>query len=136
MLQQILQEIKSLKKDTEFLKDSLQGLHQNQTDLQKNQLSMEESQARLAQNQIQLTENQSRLEQSQSRLEANQIQANAHIFDIHTAVVRLENDQPKDIVALLEKFDDYFCEKDSELATLNHRVFRVESKLERMSMRA
>ena len=136
MLQQILQEIQSVKtdvlslhQDNQSLKESVKELHQNQTDLQKNQLRMEESQSRLAQNQIQLTE-------SQSRLEANQIQANAHILDIHNAVVRLENDQPKDIVALLETFNNYFDEKDSELATLNHRVFRVESRLERMSMRA
>lgn len=76
------------------------------------------------------------MSENQVRLEQNQVQTNIKISDIHTAVVRLENDQPKDIVALLETFDDYFCEKDSELATLNHRIFRVESKLERMSMRA
>lgn len=122
MLQQILQEIKSVKtdvlllhQDNQSLKDGIQELNQNQ---------------------ILLAERQSKLEENQIHLEKNQVQTNIKISDIHTAVVRLENDQPKDIVALLETFDDYFDEKDSELATLNHRVFRVESKLERMSMRA
>ncbi|CAJ1316129.1 hypothetical protein [Paenibacillus nuruki] len=122
MLQQILQEIKSVKtdvlllhQDNQSLKDGIQELNQNQ---------------------ILLAERQSKLEENQIHLEKNQVQTNIKISDIHTAVVRLENDQPKDIVALLETFDEYFHEKDSELATLNHRVFRVESKLERMSMRA
>lgn len=122
MLQQILQEIKSVKTD-------VLSLHQD------NQ-SLKDGIQELNQNQILLAERQSQLEENQIRLEQNQVQTNIKISDIHTAVVRLENDQPKDIVALLETFDDYFCEKDSELATLNHRVFRVESKLERMSMRA
>lgn len=122
MLQQILQEIQSVKTD-------MVSLHQDNQSLKS---GIQE----LSQNQILLAERQSQLEENQIRLERNQVQTNIKISDIHTAVVRLENDQPKDIVALLETFDDYFCEKDSELATLNHRVFRVESKLERMSMRA
>lgn len=143
MLQQILQEIKSVKtdvlslhQDNQSLKNGMQELNQNQILLAERQSQLEKKQLQFEQNQTDLQKNQLRMEENQVRLEQNQVQTNIKISDIHTAVVRLENGQPKDIVALLETFDDYFCEKDSELAILNHRIFRVESRLERMSMRA
>lgn len=136
MLQQILQEIKSVKTDVLSLHQDNQSLKNGIQELNQNQILLAERQSQLEKNQLQFEQSQSRLEENQVRLEQNQVQTNIKISDIHTAVVRLENDQPKDIVALLETFDDYFCEKDSELAILNHRIFRVESRLERMSMRA
>ncbi|MFB5763663.1 hypothetical protein [Paenibacillus medicaginis] len=105
MLNQILQELRSIKSD-------IQQLNQNQQLLDQNQKSLDQNQKLLDQNQKQMT---------------------PQIDNILQSVIRIEDSQPKDISALLDRIHDNILDKDSEIAALNKRVFRLESDFEKFS---
>lgn len=119
MLSQILQEIKSIKCD-------IQQLNQNQ-------LLLSENQKQLEQNQKSMELNQKSLEQRQEVLEQNQQQMSLQADNILQAVLRIEDSQPEDISALLDRIHNNILDKDSEIAALNKRVFRLESDFEKFS---
>lgn len=52
---------------------------------------------------------------------------------MESALTRLENDQPKDVTAILEQINTKMEVRDSELQALNKRVFKVESEIERLT---
>lgn len=52
---------------------------------------------------------------------------------IEEAVLRLEADQPKDIMAILNQINKKLDDRDSELQVLNKRLFKTESEIERLT---
>jgi archaellum component FlaC len=52
---------------------------------------------------------------------------------IEEAVLRLEADQPKDIMAVLSQINNKLDDRDSELQVLNKRLFKTESEIERLT---
>lgn len=73
------------------------------------------------------------LNQNQLLLDQNQKQMALQINSIYQSTVRLEDGQPKDIFAFLEKIHNNFVDKDSEVAALNKRIFRLESEFEKFN---
>ncbi len=53
--------------------------------------------------------------------------------EIKEGLVRVEESQPKDILAMLERIDRSLENKGFELYALNKRVFKVEAEIERLS---
>ena len=49
------------------------------------------------------------------------------------SVHRIELTQPEDIKAMLHTINNKLDERDSDLRVLNHRVFKVESSVERLT---
>lgn len=52
---------------------------------------------------------------------------------IEEAVFRLEENQPKDIMGILNQINKKLDERDSELQVLNKRLFKTESEIERLT---
>jgi hypothetical protein len=52
---------------------------------------------------------------------------------IEEAVLRLEADQPKDVMAVLSQINKKIDDRDSELQVLNKRLFKTESEIERLT---
>ena len=52
---------------------------------------------------------------------------------IEETVLRLEADQPKDIMSLLNQINKKLDDRDSELEVLNKRLFKTESEVERLT---
>lgn len=52
---------------------------------------------------------------------------------IESAVIRLEENQPQDIIAILDQINKKLDERDDELQVLNKRLFKTESKVERLT---
>ncbi|WP_217593939.1 hypothetical protein [Cohnella sp. GbtcB17] len=73
------------------------------------------------------------ISQNQLILNQNQSQTALQVNSIYQAIVRLEDGQPKDIFALLEKINTDFFDKEAEIAALNKRVFRLESDFEKFN---
>ncbi|MFW5438671.1 hypothetical protein [Paenibacillus apiarius] len=67
-----------------------------------------------------------KLNQNQLLLDKNQQQMAIQIYSIYQSIVRLEDGQPKDIFAFLERIHNNFVDKDAEIAALNKRVFRLK----------
>ncbi|MBD2843560.1 hypothetical protein IDH44_00025 [Paenibacillus sp. IB182496] len=80
-----------------------------------------------------LKEDVRQVNQNQLLLNENQHQMSHQINAIHQSVVRIEDGQPKDIFALLEKIHHNFLDKDAEIAALNKRVFRLETDIEKFN---
>lgn len=72
-----------------------------------------------------------KLNQNQLLIDKNQQQMALQIHSIYQSIVRLEDGQPKDIFAFLERIHNNFVDKDAEIAALNKRVFRLESDFEK-----
>jgi len=94
---------------------------------------MEETLNQILQELQALRQDVQQLNQNQILLDQNQKQMSIQIHSIYQSTVRLENGQPKDIFALLEKIHHNFTDKDSEVAALNKRIFRSESEFEKFN---
>lgn len=81
----------------------------------------------------QLNQNQLLLNQNQQLLDQNQKQMSLQIDNLLQSVQRIEDRQPEEISALLKRIHDNLLDKDSEIAALNKRVFRLESDFEKFS---
>lgn len=64
-----------------------------------------------------------KLNQNQLLLGKNQQQMALQIHSIYQSVVRLEDGQPKDIFAFLERIHNNFVDKDAEISSLNKQSF-------------
>ncbi len=73
-----------------------------------------------------LKDGQERLETSLEKLEIGQ-------KEIQESIIRLEEGQPKDIVALLDRINKKLDKKGFEIQVLNKRVFEVETELESLN---
>ncbi|GGF92734.1 hypothetical protein GCM10010913_12850 [Paenibacillus aceti] len=73
------------------------------------------------------------LNQNQLLLSENQKHMSLQIDNILQAVLRIGDSQPEDISALLDRIHNNILDKDSEIAALNKRVFRLESDFEKFS---
>lgn len=104
ILNQILSEMQGMRSDIQSMKVDIKEL---QSDMQIVKFDI-----------VKLNEGQLRLEQK--------------VEEIHKAVVRLEDGQPKDIHAMLGNIDRKLDLKDSEINVLNKRVFKVETELEHL----
>ncbi len=74
-----------------------------------------------------------KLHTSVYEMQKNQDQMASQINNIYQSVVHLENGQPQDIYALLERIHMNIIQKDSEISVLNKRVFKLESDFERIN---
>lgn len=52
---------------------------------------------------------------------------------IEETVLRLEADQPKDIMAMLNQINKKLDDRDNEMQALNKRLFKTESEVERLT---
>jgi uncharacterized protein Yka (UPF0111/DUF47 family) len=52
---------------------------------------------------------------------------------IEEAVIRLEENQPQDITAMLNQINKKLDDRDNELQVLNKRLFKNESEVERLT---
>ncbi len=52
---------------------------------------------------------------------------------IEESILRLEADQPKDIMAILNQIHKKLDDRDSEMQVLNKRLFKAESEVERLT---
>ncbi|HDJ1468227.1 TPA: hypothetical protein PPO51_004040 [Clostridioides difficile] len=52
---------------------------------------------------------------------------------IEEAVIRLEENQPQDITAMLSQINRKLDDRDNELQVLNKRLFKTESEVERLT---
>lgn len=73
-----------------------------------------------------------RLEGRMDKLEESHLRLEQKVDGIYQAVVRIEEGQPLDIYAMLTNIERKLDTKDSEIAVLNKRVFRLESDMERI----
>ncbi|BAU29794.1 hypothetical protein DFP93_106174 [Aneurinibacillus soli] len=119
LLQQILEELKGLK-------DEQQGLRQEIIDTRKTMATKEDT---------------SDIRQTMATKEdVSDIplikQAVAEINErtkvIEQSVRHLEENEPADVLAMLDRIDQKLEEKDSEITVLNNRLFKVESTAERL----
>ncbi|MDF2925603.1 MAG: hypothetical protein K0R57_4517 [Paenibacillaceae bacterium] len=133
LLQRILTEVQDIKQGQQEMNERLTRLESGQVRLESRQAQLEEGQVRLESRQAQLEEGQVRLESRQAQLEENQLRLEQKVDGIYQAVVRIEEGQPLDIFALLENIDRKLDRRDSEIAVLNKRVFKLESDMERWS---
>jgi chromosome segregation ATPase len=104
-LKQILDELKGLRSDVGELKDGQKGLRADVEELRDGQRGL--------------------------RADVEEVKNGQK--EIKEAVIRLEETQPKDIIAILERIDKKLDTKDFELYALNKRVFKVETEIERLS---
>lgn len=112
ILHQILQELQSVRQD----------IHQ-----------LQQSQSRLDENQVRLEQNQSEMSGRFERVEQNQNDMSARLERIEQAVIRIEEAQPKDIMAMLHNIHNDLIDKDSAISVLNKRMFRLETDVEKLS---
>lgn len=73
----------------------------------------------------------------QTRLETRFDGLEMKVDEIQITLNRIEEGQPKDILAILDsmekKMDGKFHEKDAEISILNQRVFRLETQVEQLN---
>lgn len=139
-IQSVRQAVQQLQQGQIKLEQSVQQLQQGQAKLEQNFQRLQQGQAKLEQNfqqlqqgQTNLEQNFQRLHQSQLNLERNQETLSAQINEIHQAIVRIEDGQPKDIYALLHNIYKAIQDKEYDIAALNKRVFRLEAEFERLN---
>ncbi|MGG1685136.1 hypothetical protein [Pseudalkalibacillus sp. NRS-1564] len=58
---------------------------------------------------------------------------NEQLSRIEKTVVRLEADEPKDVMAMLTQINQKLDHRDDELQVLNKRLFKTESEVERLT---
>lgn len=109
--------------------ETLKLILEKLTGLEQGQAKLEQGQAKLEQGMVKLEQRQSNLEQSFAELEKGQNEIKEDVKEIKEAVHRIELDQPKDIVAMLDRMNKNFDDKSE---ALNKRVFKVETEIERL----
>lgn len=67
------------------------------------------------------------------RMEQNQERMAVQLDSIYQSVVRIEDGQLQDIIAILENIQTNISDKDFEIAALNRRIFRLESDFEKIN---
>ncbi|MFV9510067.1 hypothetical protein [Tepidibacillus sp. LV47] len=100
----------------EVLKEELQPIHER-----INQLHEQNSQLQEQINQLKYETNQ-QFENIKTELK-----------EIMATVQRIEQNQPEDIMAMLQTINNKLDQRDAELQVLNRRVFKLESDVERMA---
>lgn len=60
-------------------------------------------------------------------------ESNEKLDRIEATLSRIESNQPEDIIGMLKQINNKIDERDSEIQALNKRVFKVESRIERLT---
>ena len=101
----ILSEIQGVKQDQQSMQEELQGLKQSQQQMHH------------------------RFDVLESKVDQNQ----ADIVSINESIVRIERSVHEDVVTILETIEGNNQAKNAEISTLNQRLFKVESTVQKIT---
>jgi chromosome segregation ATPase len=130
MLKLIIDKLDSLDKGQKELVGKVTTLEQGQKNLEQGQKELVGKVTTLEQGQKELVGKVTTMDKRLNRLELRNDEMQNDVTEIRKVVHRLEENQPKDIEAILERINN---KVDDKCDALNKRVFEIETEIERLS---
>ena len=94
---------------------------------------MQEIRSELKETRSEMHETRSEMKSRFDTLETKVSIVQQDVSQIKESVQRIEENEPADVLAILDRIDRKLEEKGSEITVLNNRLFKVESTTERLT---